>query len=332
MPKKKRGNGQGSVYKRGATYTAEVCIYTGDVRLRLRKGGFATKREALAYLPELRECMSVSNTRTISFVELFERWTSEPQFVALSGDKQCAYRVAYRKLTSLYGCKDFRECGYEAMSACITGMNYYPARDIKRVLNGMSQLAIRLGCAEQNYAELLQLPRIPTPNKSVFTEEQVKILKKCGLPFADVIVLMITMGLRPIEMRTMSVCDVHLDEHYVDCGRKTSVDVPIAIPAEAEPFLLRLCERAGDGLVCKMSEEDFYEAFYQCLADVCIQDTDVHTLTPVSCRHTFVTRLTKRGLSQAMIQKAARHTSYKTTQTYTHIDITDVLSALDSCG
>lgn len=331
MPKKKRGNGQGSVYRRGNTYTAEACIYAGGVRTRARKGGFASKRDAIAYLPVLRESMYVHSTKTISFCELFERWTAEPQYQALSPDKKCAYQVAYRKMSDFYTCTDFRACDYNAMSTLIAGMAYYPARDVKRVLNGMSQLAIRLDCAEKNQAELLQLPHVPVPKKSTFTEEQVEVLKTCGLPFADVIVVMITMGLRPIEMRTMSVCDVHWDERYVDCGRKTSVGVPIAVPAEAEPFLLRLCERAGDGLVCKMSEEDFYEAFYRCLADVCIQDTGEHVLTPVSCRHTFVTRLTKRGLPQTMIQKAARHTSYKTTQAYTHLDITDVLSALD-CG
>lgn len=56
---KSRGNGTGSVYKRGATWTAmRVLGYTTDEAGHLHKttaskGGFRTKKEALEYLPKL---------------------------------------------------------------------------------------------------------------------------------------------------------------------------------------------------------------------------------------------------------------------------------------
>lgn len=333
MRKKQRGNGQGSVYKRGSSYTAEVCIYSGGKRTRTRKAGFATKQEAINALPSLRESVLFDRKR-ISFCMLFDKWTNEQQYINLSKDKKCAYQIAYRKLKPLYVYNDFRQCGYEAMRSCIAGLTYYPARDIKRVLNGMSQLAIKMDCAEKNYAELLELPPIPKAMKSVFTDGQIALIESSDTHIAKLIRLMIDTGLRPVELRTMRISDINWAERYIDCGRKTSVGVPIAIPEHVVPYLEQLCSESSD-LICDMSEDEFYSRFYQCLADLCIQDTGVHVLTPVSCRHTFITRLTRRGLPQPIIQKAARHTSYRTTQNYTHLDIHDVLDALNvgnTCG
>lgn len=331
MKRKTRGNGQGTVYKRGKTWQAEVCMYAGDMRRRAYKGGFETKREAVAYLPVLEQSLrTVSKPKTISFTRLWEKWTETQEFTRLSKDKQDAYRIAYKKLKPLYALSDVRNCHYDILCQCIQGLTYYPARDVKRVLNGMFELAMRMDCAERNQAPLLELPPIPQAKKSTFTDEQIDCLRTSDNPFAKVILLMIYMGLRPVEMREMTVEDVHWQERYTDGGRKTARNIPIAIPHEAEPILRSLCEHAGSGRLVRMSEDDFYAAFYQCLADCQCQKLDEHVLTPVSCRHTFVTRMTRRGVPIALVQKAARHTSYKTTQGYTHLDISDVLNALDS--
>lgn len=331
MKKKVRGNGQGTVYKRGKTWQAEVCMYAGSMRRRAYKGGFETKREAVAYLPELEKSLMTGNRqKTISFTHLWEKWTETQEFTRLSKDKQDAYRIAYKKLKPLYAFSDVRKCGYDILCQCIQGLTYYPARDVKRVLNGMFDLAMRMDCAERNQAPLLELPPIPQAKKSTFTDEQIALLRTSEHPFAKVILLMVYMGLRPVELRNLTVEDVHFDERYTDGGRKTAHGVPIAIPSEAEPILRTMCEEAGSGRLVRMSEDDFYESFYECLATCGVQNVDDHTLTPVSCRHTFVTRLTRKGIPIPLIQKAARHTSYKTTQGYTHLDLADVLGALDS--
>lgn len=55
----------------------------------------------------------------------------------------------------------------------------------------------------------------------------------------------------------------------------------------------------------------------------------VSPLPPGCCRHTFNTRLAKKGVQPAVIQKAAGHKDYKTTIGYTHMDIRDVLDAVN---
>lgn len=57
---KARGNGTGTAYKRGKTWTARIILgyYVGDYGKRhartANRGGFATKKEALDYIPKLK--------------------------------------------------------------------------------------------------------------------------------------------------------------------------------------------------------------------------------------------------------------------------------------
>lgn len=292
---------------------------------RKTKGGFRTKTEALLYLPILREQLEKGQVNAIGFSDLWDRWSGTKIFTEISQDKQRAYRIAYNKMTALHGLTDIRQASFDSMQGMIDGLTYYPARDVKRVLNGMFELAEKMGYLEKNLVPYLELPKLEKSVKTVFTEEQIAKIAECGDEFRKYILLMIYMGLRPVEMLGMTAEDVHLEEGYTDGGRKTELSSQICIFPEAVPILRDLCEEVKTGRLCPLSEDGFYTMFYRCLDSAGVQERSVHDLTPYSCRHTFVTRLTKMGMPQALIQKAARHTSYKTTQVYTHIDFSDVL-------
>ena len=333
MKTKSRGNGTGSVYKRGSSYTAEVRSYKNGETKRIRKGGFKLKKDAVNALPELlAQLQTVEVRKSIGFVELIDKLFASQWYAQISPDKQTAYRIAYNKCKPLQTLSDVRFVTYEMQSNILSGLSYYPARDVRTLLNKAWELAMRMDCLEKNYAPLLELPPIPEAKKTAFTDEQVQKIEQCNHPFKDYVLLMIYMGLRPIELRGLRAEDVHLAEHYTDGGRKTAKDVPIAIFPKAEPILERLVKETPSGLLVKMSNDAFYDCFYECLATAGVQNPEDHTLSPYTCRHTFVTRLTKAGMPQAMIQKAARHTSYKTTQGYTHLDVADVLEAAERCG
>ena len=81
---KSRGNGTGSVFRRGKTWTAcRVLGYTTEIiqvdgieqkklhKTTRSKGGFKTKKEALEYLPKLTE---PSKKKAISWHKLYETW------------------------------------------------------------------------------------------------------------------------------------------------------------------------------------------------------------------------------------------------------------------
>ena len=324
MRKKTRGNGQGTAFKRGNTWTAEVRYFDNGIMRRKKKGGFRTKTEALLFLPSLREMMNQEPVNVIGFADLWDKWTDSQTYDSISADKQRAYRIAYNKCTPLHRLSDVRMVSFDMMQDIIQDLTYYPARDVKRILNGMFELAMRTGCLERNLAPLLELPKHGTTAREVFTEEQIQKIADCPDEFKRYILLMIYMGLRPVEMMSMTVEDVHLEEHYTDGGRKTKQSQIVIFP-DAEPILSELCQEKKTGRLCDMSEDQFYKQYYNCL-----ESAGVEKHTPYSCRHTFVTRLTKSGMPNALIQKAARHTDYKTTQIYTHIDVSDVLKWVDA--
>ena len=99
----KRGNGQGTAYKRGKTWTGVRAGYQftddeGLHRKRQTKGGFATKKEAL----EWASTDSNLETHSTKLIELWEMY-KESDLPKLSKSRQKSYRAARKRLEPLMG-------------------------------------------------------------------------------------------------------------------------------------------------------------------------------------------------------------------------------------
>lgn len=331
---KARGNGQGTVYRRGDVWYAESCRYIKGVgRIRKKKGGFLKKKDALDYLRTLADQTTITHTKSITFAELYNKVKETERYKKLSDSKKTAWRIAYNRCAPLLLADDYRDIRFENMQSIVRGLTFYPARDVKILLNAMSTLAMKYELCETNFAELIELPENVESEKVVLTDEELEKLWKYADkdPFTDYILIMCYIGLRPIELRSAHVSDIHMDERYMMGGKKTklSKESPIGIGTKIAPVMQRVVDRATTDKLCDMSEDDFYEAFYTAMAGAGIQEKENHRITPVCCRHTFVTNYTRTGAAPAVIQKAARHTKYQTTLGYTHMDISDVLESLD---
>lgn len=330
---KVRGNGTGSVYKRGNSWQAEVCRCVEGIRLRYSKSGFARKKDALEYLPVLLAQLDMKNPENVSFLALWEKVQETARYQALSEEKKQAWGYAFKKCERLHACKCFRDIRFDQMQACVTGLTYYPARDVKILLNAMSTLAVKCEWADRNFAELIELPKQEAREKRVFTEEQIRALweHRTETELGNAVLLMIYTGLRPIELRDMRVFNVRLNDREMFGGHKTELGKksPIVIPEAIVPVLREMLSSAfGEYLVRQVCDNTFADLFTEALQAAGIDDKG---LTPVCCRHTYITRLTRAGVAPAIIQKAARHTKYQTTLGYTHMDLSDVRDALNSC-
>lgn len=82
---KVRGNGQGTAYKRGRTWTAKVILRYAHVKkddgteiekaIAKTKGGFKSKTEALQYCQEMKKSPHrVSSNETLA--QIYDRWRS----------------------------------------------------------------------------------------------------------------------------------------------------------------------------------------------------------------------------------------------------------------
>lgn len=332
----RRSNGEGYVYKRGQTWTLRLRTYQNDEYRCSTKGGFATKKAALEYIPTLRVKL-FDRRDSIGFSALFEAVKRTVRYTELSEGKQKAWGYAYEKCKPLHGVKDVRELRYKDLAPLVEGLTFYPARDIKVLLGAMFDYAIKMEWAERDYSRELELPKCEEAEKIPFTDAELSQLATYAERDHDArcILLGCLTGFRPVELRTVTAEMIDLNNNWIlGAGHKTEMGktVPVILSEEAAAIAARIKSEVETGLIIRQgSKNGFEKMFDRVLSDAGIENADRH-LKPNSMRHTFVTRLTRTGAAPAVLQKAARHTSYDTTLRYTHIPMDDVREAVNAVG
>lgn len=335
---KQRGNGTGTVYRLpNGTWKAEVVrkYETVDDRKRLKrratKSGFATKKAALDYLPTLRGLAKPISAPTITLKAQWEQYEASRRYTDLSTSKQTAYKIAYNRLKNLWD-RQMDDLRLADLQTVLDGIKtYYPARDVKQVLSILFQLSIIDQRATTNYAEYLTLPPMPKPQKDAFTVEEQEALWadfKAGNKFTGYILLMIHTGMGLGELQHTQKANIDLIAREITgAGTKTDLrtEQPIRYDAKLDAVIDALLEYSlpSSEKLLSMNEDNFYVQYYATL-----ERAKCRRLTPYCCRHTTATRLAEAGVAPAVIKQVMRHTNYKTTLQYTHVDGAPVVAAL----
>ena len=326
----KRGNGQGTAYKRGKTWTGVRAGYQytddeGNHRKRQTKGGFATKKEAL----EWASSKTVVETHSPKLIELWELY-EQNDLPKLSKNRQTAYKIARKRLDALMGTQ-IHLLTLEALQGAINAAKtYYPARDCKTVLSQLYKkaLASNNGLVVKNLAEYVTLPALEETEAKPFTDEELKTfwdLYDKGDYFVGYILLMCYSGMMPAELLNCKKSMVDLDKCEIfGCGAKTKSRKKSAIvfPEILRPVVESLLKSKGEKLL-SINKDNFYIEFYDCL-----ERAKVRKLPPYSCRHTFGTEAVKLGVHPAVVQKLLRHSNQRTQERYTHLSSAEAHDAL----
>lgn len=333
MGTKKRGNGQGSVYKlANGKWRAEWTLgYKADgTRISKRKGGFQTKRDALQFLEGHR------NEPVYKSIKLQEVYTLiKSDIERLSKDKQRAYDIAYRRLRPLWF-RPMSEIRLPEMQRLIDQIpcDFYPKRDVKSLLRKIFRYSLANDWVAKDYAAYIKLPQCPTPKKETYTDIDIALMWKHyqasetqgmdRLMLSSALIMIYT-GMRPGELLSAKKTDINLSERYMTCGIKTETGKNRRIPIAKKiiPIVAELLALNNINLI-PMKKHKFYQEYSAALKRIGISN-----LTPGCCRHTFNTNMARAGIQPAIIQKASGHKSYQTTLGYTHIQIDDILSAVD---
>jgi len=342
IPKKRnprrRGNGTGSIIKRGKSYTAVapgssyvVVDENGNKKLkrnRTWKGGFKTKAEANEYLATLEE----SSRRAPTFFELWERYKKN-KLPKVGQSKQTAYTIARNKLESIMGQK-INDVTLEDLQTIIDkkGKTYYPSKDIKTVLSQLYKLALPDGYVTVNLSDFLVLPELEEKEAVPFNENEVQAFWSAwgaGDKFVGYILLMIYTGMMPIELMNCKKDMIDWDACEIrGCGRKTKKrkEVPIVFPDFLQPVLQELCDLSNSrvGKILCMNKDKFYETYHKTLQALKVRD-----LPPYSCRHTTATDAARKNVNASMLQQLMRHAKISTTQRYIHMTADDARKAVN---
>lgn len=334
---KQRGNGQGSVYKSpSGTWTAEVTLgyYLKDGKTKRkikRKKGFKTKKEALAYIETLRNAPEVRKVVTVS--QLYDTFTSNVA-CDLSKSKQTSYRVAWRKIESEVCYRTLDSFATAELQEIVDNAapSYYTRRDIKILLSHLYKIALRDDLVDKNKSKFIKLPKLETTEREIFTEEQKHILwedyKTSHSRITREMLVMLYTGIRPGELMSILVENVHPEQHFMTGGIKTEKgkNRKIILPDKILPLIEEaLSESKNNKLAYYRKTNEFYEAWRTKRKELNIPES----LSPYCCRHTYVTNLTLLKLSPAMLQELVGHEDYETTLEYTHLSVEDRLKEVN---
>ncbi len=332
---KKRGNGQGSVYKSpSGTWTAEITLgfYNRDgvrKRKRKRKYGFEKKKDALAYILAMQN--GVEERKSITVAILWEQFGQ--QLDSLSKSKRTAYNIAWRKIGKDIEYRSIDDFTVPELQEITDryGTSYYTKRDIKNLLSHLYKIAIRDDYVDKNKASYIQLPELHSEERVVLSETEISTLwsdytQNRHRITAQMLVMLYT-GIRPGELLSIRSENVHLDEQYMTGGIKTKKgkNRKIIIPDKLIPVVEQMIAEGKDKIAHYSCADDFYGAWKLKRTELGIREA----ITPYCCRHTYVTKLTALKVSPAMLQELAGHEDYDTTLEYTHLSISDRLAEVN---
>ena len=332
---KARGNGTGTAYKRGKTWTARIVLgyYVGDDGKRhartANRGGFATKKEALDYIPKLKAEAESSATLTLSGYWEFYEAKKLPE---LSRDKQTAYRIAWRRWAAL-ATRKLEDLKIETLQAAMdeAATTYYTARDMKNLMSHFYKHGLANQTVSVNLAQYLQLPPANASEQTPFSAEELDLLWKdfaAGNTFTGYILLMIYTGMMPGELLQAKKEHIDWDGKQIrGAGLKTATRkaAPIVLADVILPVLRVLVDTSHGEKIIHINKDNFYKEYYATLERI-----GTRRLPPYSCRHTTGTDLAKAAVPAFTIQKIMRHAKITTTQHYTHMDATDALSGVNA--
>ena len=345
--KKTRGNGQGTAYKRGKTWTGVRPGYsysettedgkTKLIRRRSYKGGFATKKDALLWAASGKEELK-------PLPRLIDLWNgySQNDMLKLSKNKQTAYAIARNRLESIIG-RQIDSLTVDDLQAVVNKEcnTYNTAKDVKTVLSKLYQRAMasntNAGRVTQNLADFLVLPELEEKEAEPFTEEEVKLLWAAyenGDTFTGYILLLCYTGMMPGELIQCKKAMVDLEACEIrGAGAKTKIRKKSAIvfPSFLRPVVEDLLSihvqnsNTKNDKLLTMNKDNFYDEYYKAL-----ERAGVRKLPPYSCRHTYGTEAVKLGFHPAVIQKMLRHSNTKTQEKYTHLSAEEAHEAAES--
>lgn len=333
----RRPNGLGSVYfdsraKRWVAQTVTGKTYNSDMKLRFeyKRKYFKTRPEAMKAVSEM-DGKAEKPEFTVSY---YYHAFAAGKGGTLSHDKQTAYRIAYNRLKTLWGrpVKDLTINDLQAVlgASCAS---YYPARDVRALLNYI----FRLAAADDReinpvLPSLLQLPKNEETQVEPFTEEeqlQLWYAYEGGNMNAAIPLIMIYTGMMTGEMRKLKKSMINLEEKIISgVGLKTKERKKKAVLLHDDiiPVLEDVIAKTETDLLYNVSEDQFYRLYYASLADAGI----TRHLTPYSCRHTTATVLAvHENVAPQTLQRIMRWRSTKMMDRYVTPDETDAKIAIN---
>lgn len=333
-----RANGLGSVYydARAGRWVAQIVASryrTPDKKLRYKyaRKYFKTRTAALKAVQTMSAESAKKPDFTLSYY--YDAFTSG-RGANLSHDKSVAYRIAYNRMKKIHETRvsdltisDLQQVVNETTST------YYPARDIRALLNAIFKLAHADNSSiNPVLPHLLELPPLEEESPDPLTVEEQLLLwysYDAGNLNAAIPLIMIYTGLMTGEVMKLKKSMISLEtKEIVGVGIKTKTrkEKTVLLPDDIIPVLEDVISRASKDKIFAVNKDRFYQIFYQALKDAGIE----RHITPYSCRHTTATVLAVHDhVAPQVLQRVMRWKSTKMMDKYVNPQDEDARRAVN---
>lgn len=336
---KRLPKGYGSVYKlsgnRRRPYAVRITVgekKDGGPKYKYL-GYFSTSEEALQTLAEYNKNpynVEQSNATISDMWEIFKK----RRFGVISESGEKVYTAAYAHLKPIQN-KPIKELKTYQLQALIDGIDrkWQTKSHVQTLLHQLYDIACELDITTKNYAEFIKLgQKEKSEMHKMFTADEIKKLFDSVFcePLADTALIMIYTGMRPSELLSVKIEDIHLNEKYMVGGVKTKAGKNRVIPINDKvlPFVLKRYNPDSLFLIEDNGHSMTY-ATYKRRFDVLMNHLDMNHL-PHDGRHTFASLADTAGVNKMSVKLIMGHSSNDITEkVYTHKAISELLSAVN---
>lgn len=334
---KSRGNGQGSAFKRPDRngWYARVVIgwkIVGEpphsVPIYKTKGGFKTKKDAISYLPELQKA-TVTEHKPEAFIKNFEMW--KEQYSKRVSDKTIeGYESAFKHFAALHY-KRIDNLTANELQQCIDDCPH--GKRTKSLMKGVASLVCKYAMDSnqivKNPAENLYIGDDETTHYEPLSEEELAMIERSGLEYAEYIVAMCYLGHRPTEFWNFKKTDYYIegDTHFLVGGIKTKAgkNRAVTIPPKILPIIKKRLSVEGTDLLFPrrdknrkgeftgysvMPERYFNKFIWKPMMD----QLGIVGKVPYAARHTYANKMKRVSGDEKDKAALMGHASYETTR------------------
>lgn len=304
-------------------------------QLRFTIGYYPTRQAAMAALANYNENPYDIETNSVTFEEVYEKWSQE-YFPTLSNTSSIrTITAAYAYCNSLYKMR-MRDIRVEHLEGTVLNAQVGDATRgrIKSLFNMMYRYALAHEICNKDYASLMFASGNPikknTQKEAVpFSQEEILLLWNNIniIPFADIIIIGIYSGWRPQELATLKVADIDFNANTMKGGLKTDAGRNRLVPIH--PLIKPLIENRMNEAAGLKSEYLFndidgqqgtfmtYDKYRRRFEKVMKRLNLKHR--PHETRHTFITKAKSCHMDEHILKLIVGHAEQDLTEkVYTH--------------
>lgn len=292
-------------------------------------GYYATKREAILALADLNQRKLDTTYPERTFGEMFGAWIERrSRSLAPSSVKRLQY--VYGKYCPGLADKSVLVVTEDEMQAILDGCphGYQTQATIKLIMQGVMGYTKTQGLRADDPSALLVAggDKDTRPHK-IFAPADVDKMK--ADPEAWSIFFMLYSGMRIKEILQVKMEDINLEDAYLVGGVKTDAGKGRIIPIHR--YLLPLVKaRAGQTYLVEYNGKKMYYQLYRDKVWDVVMSRYGLDYTPHDTRHTFITAMSRAGVSDYFIQKIVGHAAKDTTnRVYIHTDPAELLAEIN---